>query len=169
MSSWQPAVPRRALHAALALACTATSWAAGPVFDFSPQQAGRPRAAKNPEAVENAGWPLKADVAMAPQAERRTMFAPDPVGTAEQILQALRADPSLARVGAMRLELPCNFALDDHAQILADTARPIAPALGWRASCGAATDLRNASLGRACLPAGVGSATSKGAADVGVA
>lgn len=69
---------------------------------------------------------------LAPQGERRTLFARDLVGSADEILEQLRRDPVLPRVAELRLELPYDFAREDYEQILADTVALIAPALGWR-------------------------------------
>ena len=69
---------------------------------------------------------------LAPQGPRRTLFAPDLVGSADQIVQALRTDPLIDRVSELRLELPYNFERDAYAQILADTAQRLAPQLGWQ-------------------------------------
>jgi alkanesulfonate monooxygenase SsuD/methylene tetrahydromethanopterin reductase-like flavin-dependent oxidoreductase (luciferase family) len=68
---------------------------------------------------------------LAPQGERRTLFARDLVGTSDEILESLRRDPIVPRVQELRLELPYDFTGEDYAQILSDTARFIAPALGW--------------------------------------
>lgn len=68
---------------------------------------------------------------LAPQGERRTLFARDLVGTSDEILESLRKDPIVPRVQELRLELPYDFTGEDYAQILSDTARFIAPALGW--------------------------------------
>ncbi|WP_353183720.1 LLM class flavin-dependent oxidoreductase [Bosea sp. (in: a-proteobacteria)] len=76
---------------------------------------------------------------LAPQGERRTLFAPDIVGTAEEIVARLQADPVLRLVDTLRLELPYNFSAADYRQILADFAGLIAPRLGWRAR-GAGSD-----------------------------
>ncbi|RDJ27704.1 flavin-dependent oxidoreductase [Bosea caraganae] len=65
-----------------------------------------------------------------PQGERRTLFAPDLVGTAEQILEKLALDPVLPHVQELRLELPYNFDRPDYEQILSDAIRLIAPELG---------------------------------------
>ncbi|MGW6334643.1 LLM class flavin-dependent oxidoreductase [Nocardia rhamnosiphila] len=70
----------------------------------------------------------------APQGERRILFAPDLVGTAEQILDRLRADPVLAGTAELRLELPYEFHRGDYEQILHDTVEYIAPELGWQPS-----------------------------------
>lgn len=68
----------------------------------------------------------------APQGERRILFAPDLVGTAEQILDRLRADPVVAATAELRLELPYEFHRGDYEQILHDTVEYIAPRLGWQ-------------------------------------
>ncbi|MFQ6226670.1 hypothetical protein [Nocardia sp. NPDC002869] len=70
----------------------------------------------------------------APQGERRILFAPDLVGTAEQILDRLRADPVLAGTTELRLELPYECHRGDYEQILHDTVEYIAPELGRQAS-----------------------------------
>ena len=67
-----------------------------------------------------------------PQGERRTLFAPDLVGSSDEILEQLRQDPVLPLVRELRLELPYDFAPQDYAQILHDVLRSIAPELGWR-------------------------------------
>jgi alkanesulfonate monooxygenase SsuD/methylene tetrahydromethanopterin reductase-like flavin-dependent oxidoreductase (luciferase family) len=67
-----------------------------------------------------------------PQGPRRTLFAPDVAGTAEQILEQLSADPVLATVSELRLELPYEFSREDYEQILHDVRTLIAPELGWR-------------------------------------
>jgi len=69
---------------------------------------------------------------LAPQGERRVLFAPDLVGSAEQIVEWLHADPVLAETNELRLELPYEFTLDDYRQILHDTVDLVAPQLGWR-------------------------------------
>jgi alkanesulfonate monooxygenase SsuD/methylene tetrahydromethanopterin reductase-like flavin-dependent oxidoreductase (luciferase family) len=69
---------------------------------------------------------------LAPQGERRILFARDLVGTSEQILEWLRRDPILPLVTELRLELPYDLALDQYDQILTDFSSRIAPELGWR-------------------------------------
>lgn len=68
---------------------------------------------------------------LAPQGPKRTLFAPDVVGTAEQILEHLTTDPVLAQVSELRLELPYEFHREEYEQILHDTRHLIAPELGW--------------------------------------
>ncbi|MFP3656508.1 LLM class flavin-dependent oxidoreductase, partial [Burkholderia sp. SIMBA_052] len=70
---------------------------------------------------------------LSPQGERRTLFARDLVGTADQILEALHADPILPHVEEFRLELPYEFIDEDYRQILHDFVTLIGPELGWRA------------------------------------
>jgi alkanesulfonate monooxygenase SsuD/methylene tetrahydromethanopterin reductase-like flavin-dependent oxidoreductase (luciferase family) len=71
---------------------------------------------------------------LAPQGERRVLFAPDLVGPAEEIIDRLRADPVLAQTSELRLELPYEFRRADYEQILHDTVEMIAPALGHRSA-----------------------------------
>lgn len=71
------------------------------------------------------------DRALAPQGDRSIVFAPDLVGSAEQILAALRRDPILPQVSEFRLELPYDLEEEQYAQILSDFAARIAPELGW--------------------------------------
>lgn len=68
-----------------------------------------------------------------PQGERRTLFAPDLVGTASQLVGRLLYDPILPFADTLRLELPYNFSGVDYRQILSDFAALIAPRLGWAA------------------------------------
>ena len=66
------------------------------------------------------------------------LFAQDVTGTAEQILDQLSADPVLAQVSELRLELPYEFDRADYQQILHDASHLIAPELGWKPGPGAA-------------------------------
>jgi hypothetical protein len=67
-----------------------------------------------------------------PQGTRRTLFAREVTGTADQILDQLSADPVLAQVTELRLELPYEFGRGGYEQILPDVRHLIAPELGWR-------------------------------------
>ncbi|GGN98857.1 monooxygenase [Actinoplanes lobatus] len=69
---------------------------------------------------------------LAPQGERRVLFAPDLVGPADEIAERLATDPVLAETSELRLELPYEFQRGDYEQILHDTVHLIAPALGWQ-------------------------------------
>ncbi len=74
------------------------------------------------------------DRTLKPHGERRTLFAPDLVGTSAEILERLHADAAFSRTSELRLELPYEFHREDYEQILHDTVRLIAPELGWRPS-----------------------------------
>jgi alkanesulfonate monooxygenase SsuD/methylene tetrahydromethanopterin reductase-like flavin-dependent oxidoreductase (luciferase family) len=67
---------------------------------------------------------------LAPQGERRTLFARDLVGTTEQILEWLAQDPILPQVTELRLELPYDLTLEQYEQILTDFSARIAPEIG---------------------------------------
>ncbi|WP_034261138.1 LLM class flavin-dependent oxidoreductase [Actinospica robiniae] len=67
-----------------------------------------------------------------PQGERRVLFAPDLVGTADEILERLHADATFTQTSELRLELPYEFHREDYEQILHDMVRLIAPELGWQ-------------------------------------
>jgi alkanesulfonate monooxygenase SsuD/methylene tetrahydromethanopterin reductase-like flavin-dependent oxidoreductase (luciferase family) len=75
-----------------------------------------------------------------PQGPRRTPFAADVVGTAEQILDQLSAYPVVARVTELRLELPYEFGRPGREQILHDVRHLIAPELGWRPAANSRTE-----------------------------
>jgi alkanesulfonate monooxygenase SsuD/methylene tetrahydromethanopterin reductase-like flavin-dependent oxidoreductase (luciferase family) len=68
---------------------------------------------------------------LAPQGEKRTLYARDLVGTSEEIVEALRADAAIAAVGHLRLELPYEFSDAEYRQILSDVVQHVAPELGW--------------------------------------
>ena len=69
---------------------------------------------------------------LAPQGERRTLFAPDLVGSSAEIVERLQADAVIGDVNEVRLELPYGLRRVDYEQILHDVATSIAPALGWQ-------------------------------------
>ena len=68
---------------------------------------------------------------LTPQGPRRILIAPDLVGTAAEIVGLLRADPVLAEVSELQLELPYDFSPGEYEQIVSDAAALIAPQLGW--------------------------------------
>jgi hypothetical protein len=57
---------------------------------------------------------------------------PDLVGTSDEIVAQLQADPVLAQVRELRLELPYDLPFENYQQILEDFITRIAPALQWR-------------------------------------
>jgi len=71
---------------------------------------------------------------LSPQGPRRILYARDLVGSSDQILEELRADPILPEVSELRIEAPYDLAFEQYQQILSDFAERIAPALGWRSS-----------------------------------
>jgi alkanesulfonate monooxygenase SsuD/methylene tetrahydromethanopterin reductase-like flavin-dependent oxidoreductase (luciferase family) len=66
-----------------------------------------------------------------PQGPGRLLFAPDLLGTSEQIAEALYAHAGFREVTEVVFALPFSFGEADHEQILTDTAERLAPLLGW--------------------------------------
>ena len=60
------------------------------------------------------------------------MFAPDLVGTSEEIAERLYAHAGFREVDEVAFALPFSFRHDDYVQILTDIATNLGPALGWR-------------------------------------
>ena len=67
-----------------------------------------------------------------PQGPGRLMFAPDLVGTSEQIAEQLHAHAGFREVDEVAFALPFSFEHEDYVQILTDLATHLGPALGWR-------------------------------------
>jgi hypothetical protein len=57
---------------------------------------------------------------------------PDLVGTADEIVGQLLADPVVGQVSELRLELPYDLPFENYHQIIEDFVTRIAPELGWR-------------------------------------
>ncbi|WP_111767831.1 LLM class flavin-dependent oxidoreductase [Nakamurella deserti] len=68
---------------------------------------------------------------LAPQGPRKMLFAPDLVGTSEQIAEALYAHAGFQRVDEVAFALPFSFSEPDYRQIIGDIATHLGPALGW--------------------------------------
>jgi len=66
-----------------------------------------------------------------PQGPRRMMFAPDLVGTSEEIAEQLWAHEGFREVDEVAFALPFSFSHEDYVQILTDIATRLGPALGW--------------------------------------
>jgi alkanesulfonate monooxygenase SsuD/methylene tetrahydromethanopterin reductase-like flavin-dependent oxidoreductase (luciferase family) len=66
-----------------------------------------------------------------PQGPARLLFAPDLVGTSEQIAERLHAHAAFREVDEVAFALPFSFEHDDYVQILTDIATRLGPALGW--------------------------------------
>ncbi|MFV8185117.1 LLM class flavin-dependent oxidoreductase [Streptomyces sp. AF1B] len=69
-----------------------------------------------------------------PQGPARLLFAPDIVGTSEEIAERLRAHAAFREVDEVAFALPFTFEHEDYVQILTDMATKLGPALGWRTS-----------------------------------
>lgn len=68
---------------------------------------------------------------LAPHGPRRALIAPDIVGSVEEVVAALLADPAVANASELQLNLPYEFSISDYRQIVADFSTLVAPALGW--------------------------------------
>jgi len=66
-----------------------------------------------------------------PQGPRGMLFAPDLVGTSEEIAEQLWSHAGFREVDEVAFALPFSFAHEDYAQILTDLATRLGPALGW--------------------------------------
>jgi hypothetical protein len=66
-----------------------------------------------------------------PNGPQGVLFPVDLVGTTDEILHRLLADPVISRVSELRVELPYEFELHEYEQILHDVRRNLAPQLGW--------------------------------------
>lgn len=67
-----------------------------------------------------------------PQGPARLMFAPDIVGTSQEIAERLHAHAAFREIDEVAFALPFTFGHEDYVQILTDTATKLGPALGWR-------------------------------------
>ena len=66
-----------------------------------------------------------------PQGPGRLLFAPDLVGSADEIAEQLWAHAGFQAVDEVAFALPFTFAPEDYVQILTDIATRLGPALGW--------------------------------------
>lgn len=67
----------------------------------------------------------------APQGPRGMLFAPDLIGTSDEIAEQLYAHAGFQEVDEVAFALPFSFDHDDYVQILTDIAGKLGPALGW--------------------------------------
>ncbi len=67
-----------------------------------------------------------------PLGPQRMLFAPDIVGTSEEIAERLYAQAAFREIDEVAFALPFTFAHDDYVQILTDMATRLGPALGWK-------------------------------------
>ncbi|MGW4567353.1 LLM class flavin-dependent oxidoreductase [Streptomyces sp. NPDC004561] len=68
----------------------------------------------------------------APQGPARLLFAPDLVGTSEELAERLHAHAAFREIDEVAFALPFTFGHEDYVQILTDMATSLGPALGWR-------------------------------------
>lgn len=66
-----------------------------------------------------------------PQGARGMMFAPDLLGTSEEIAEQLWAHEGFREVDEVAFALPFSFAHEDYVQILTDITTRLGPLLGW--------------------------------------
>ncbi|MEH3155989.1 MAG: LLM class flavin-dependent oxidoreductase [Gordonia paraffinivorans] len=66
-----------------------------------------------------------------PQGPRRMLFAPDLVGSSEELAEQLHAHAGFQRADEVAFALPFSFEEADYAQIIEDMATRLGPALGW--------------------------------------
>lgn len=69
---------------------------------------------------------------LTPQGPRGMLFAPDIVGTSEQIAEALYAHAGFQRADEVAFALPFSFTEPDYLQIVSDIAEHLGPMLGWK-------------------------------------
>ncbi|MDH6220447.1 LLM class flavin-dependent oxidoreductase [Streptomyces pseudovenezuelae] len=71
-----------------------------------------------------------------PQGPAGLLFAPDIVGTSEEIAERLHAHAAFREVDEVAFALPFTFEHEDYVQILTDMATKLGPALGRRPAAG---------------------------------
>lgn len=59
------------------------------------------------------------------------LFAPDIIGTSDEIAAQLYAHAGFQEVDEVAFALPFSFEHEDYVQILTDIASKLGPALGW--------------------------------------
>src|SRR6478735_460616 len=67
----------------------------------------------------------------APQGPKGMLFAPDLIGTSDEIAEQLYAHAGFQEVDEVAFALPFSFDHEDYLQILTDIAGNLGPALGW--------------------------------------
>ncbi|TLM87023.1 LLM class flavin-dependent oxidoreductase [Pseudarthrobacter sp. NamE5] len=77
----------------------------------------------------------------APQGPKGMLFAPDLIGTSDEIAEQLYAHAGFQEVDEVAFALPFSFDHEDYVQILTDIAGKLGPALGWTPA-GAGRDSR---------------------------
>ncbi|MEU4877721.1 LLM class flavin-dependent oxidoreductase [Streptomyces sp. NPDC021608] len=72
-----------------------------------------------------------------PQGPARLLFAPDLVGSSDEIAERLHAHVAFREIDEVAFALPFTFEHEDYVQILTDMATKLGPALGRRPGAGA--------------------------------
>ncbi|MCQ9136190.1 LLM class flavin-dependent oxidoreductase [Streptomyces hilarionis] len=72
-----------------------------------------------------------------PQGPARLLFAPDLVGSSDEIAERLHAHVAFREIDEVAFALPFTFEHEDYVQILTDMATKLGPALGRRPGTGA--------------------------------
>lgn len=67
----------------------------------------------------------------APQGPRGMLFAPDLIGSSDEIAEQLHEHAGFQEVDEVAFALPFSFDHEDYVQILTDIAATLGPALGW--------------------------------------
>jgi alkanesulfonate monooxygenase SsuD/methylene tetrahydromethanopterin reductase-like flavin-dependent oxidoreductase (luciferase family) len=67
----------------------------------------------------------------APQGPKGMLFAPDLIGTSDEIAEQLYAHAGFQEVDEVAFALPFSFDHEDYVQILSDIAGQLGPSLGW--------------------------------------
>ncbi|MFC7849926.1 LLM class flavin-dependent oxidoreductase [Arthrobacter sp. NPDC057388] len=70
----------------------------------------------------------------APQGPKGMLFAPDLIGTSDELAGQLYAHAGFQEVDEVAFALPFSFDHEDYVQILTDIAGSLGPALGWASS-----------------------------------
>jgi alkanesulfonate monooxygenase SsuD/methylene tetrahydromethanopterin reductase-like flavin-dependent oxidoreductase (luciferase family) len=70
----------------------------------------------------------------APQGPKGMLFAPDLIGTSDELAERLYAHAGFQEVDEVAFALPFSFDHEDYVQILTDIAGNLGPALGWAPS-----------------------------------
>jgi alkanesulfonate monooxygenase SsuD/methylene tetrahydromethanopterin reductase-like flavin-dependent oxidoreductase (luciferase family) len=71
-----------------------------------------------------------------PQGPARLLFAPDLVGTSDELAERLHAHAAFREIDEVAFALPFTFEHEDYVQILTDIATRLGPALGWSPAAG---------------------------------
>ena len=97
-------------------------------WSSSPPTPPRPSSARSTRQYAERGRPAPPRR----RGRRGMMFAPDLVGTSDEIAERLYAHAAFREIDEVAFALPFTFEHEDYVQILTDIATKLGPALGWR-------------------------------------